>query len=210
MLQLSPPPCTSTYTYVNTHYVFLQWTKKEPWSWHWTKILSHKMAPDLLPWWTFPPFSEYSSDQWRSHFIQKKVTRLQSILPEGLSALKPPPTLCYSSLGLLTSWANRKLCLLKITSKQGNSTAGRGKGILGGWVFFSVFYNCEQVWVSPYSLLFLAILCFLLHYCQCIMLSGIMSPCSSYKPIRIQQIVRNLVISNVAWGFPSTCFIASD
>lgn len=165
MLQLSPPPCTSTYTYVNTHYVFLQWTKKEPWSWHWTKILSHKMAPDLLPWWTFPPFSEYSSDQWRSHFIQKKVTRLQSILPEGLSALKPPPTLCYSSLGLLTSWANRKLCLLKITSKQGNSTAGRGEGYLRR---MGIFFCVLQLWtslsfslfssISSYSLFFTSLL----------------------------------------------------
>lgn len=69
-----PTPYSSTYTYVNTHHIFFQWTKKELWSWHWTKILSHKIAWHLLLWWTFSLFPEYNSNQWRPHFIQKKET----------------------------------------------------------------------------------------------------------------------------------------
>ena len=73
----------STYTYVNTHYTFLQWTEREPWSWQWTKILCHKMAWDILPWWNLSPFPEYNSNQWRSHFVQKKEDTCRPLFWRG-------------------------------------------------------------------------------------------------------------------------------
>lgn len=98
-------------------------------------------------------------------------------------------------------------------SSQDNFKVGKfhcreGEGYLRR---MGIFFCVLQLWtslsfylfssISSYSLFFTSLLP--VHYAV-----RQLSPCSSY--ICIQQIVRNLIISNVAWGFPSTCFIASD
>lgn len=122
----------------------------------------------------FSPFSWIQQPPVEVTLYSKESTMLADPPSRGLSALKPPPTLWYSSLRLLTSWANCKLCLLKITSKQGNSTVRKGEEYLRRMVgvFFSYIL---QLWtslsffsfsfISNYSL-------FSLNYCQCIMQSG--------------------------------------